>query len=92
MKFLAGLSESKSRATPNSGQRRKGVTLRNTHIIYFTEESVKETKSSIEEKILLCNPILEAFGNAKTVRNDNSSRFGKYVKILVDGSFKFFLK
>lgn len=91
------LRDGKNQTIVVSGESGAGKTVSAKYIMrYFaTRESpdspgsrVKkgghESMSQTEEAILATNPIMEAFGNAKTTRNDNSSRFGKYIEIMFD--------
>ncbi|KTG46426.1 hypothetical protein cypCar_00048441 [Cyprinus carpio] len=73
------------------GESGAGKTVNTKRVIqYFAtvavHEEITETPSnikqgSLEDQIIAANPLLEAYGNAKTVRNDNSSRFGKFIRI-----------
>ncbi|KAI7867641.1 P-loop containing nucleoside triphosphate hydrolase protein [Spinellus fusiger] len=90
------IREKKNQTIVVSGESGAGKTVSAKYIMrYFAtaddKEAVGKTSkdnaagmTEVEEQILATNPIMEAFGNAKTTRNDNSSRFGKYIEIQFD--------
>merc|ERR1711881_373275 len=68
-----------------TGESGAGKTVNTKKVIqYFSLVAAGEKssgKQSLEDQIVAANPAMEAFGNAKTTRNDNSSRFGKFIRI-----------
>nr|XP_046234061.1 unconventional myosin-Va isoform X4 [Scatophagus argus] len=72
-----------------SGESGAGKTVSAKYAMrYFATVSGSTSEANIEEKVLASNPIMEAIGNAKTTRNDNSSRFGKYIEIGFDSRYR----
>ncbi|XP_028257132.1 unconventional myosin-Va isoform X10 [Parambassis ranga] len=72
-----------------SGESGAGKTVSAKYAMrYFATVSGSASEANVEEKVLASNPIMEAIGNAKTTRNDNSSRFGKYIEIGFDARYR----
>ncbi|XP_022802810.1 unconventional myosin-Va-like isoform X2 [Stylophora pistillata] len=71
-----------------SGESGAGKTVSAKYAMrYFASVGGASTETQVEKKVLASNPIMEAIGNAKTIRNDNSSRFGKYLEISFDKNY-----
>ncbi|XP_029377906.1 unconventional myosin-Vc [Echeneis naucrates] len=72
-----------------SGESGAGKTVSARYAMrYFAVVSKSGSKTRVEDKVLASNPVTEAIGNAKTTRNDNSSRFGKYTEIGFDRRYR----
>ncbi|XP_014489447.1 PREDICTED: unconventional myosin-Va isoform X2 [Dinoponera quadriceps] len=71
-----------------SGESGAGKTVSAKYTMrYFATVGGSATETQIEKKVLASSPIMEAIGNAKTTRNDNSSRFGKFIEIQFNKSY-----
>uniref|UniRef100_A0A8D3BTC2 Myosin IHb n=1 Tax=Scophthalmus maximus TaxID=52904 RepID=A0A8D3BTC2_SCOMX len=84
--FRTMLSEFNNHFILISGESGAGKTEASKKILQYYAVSCPSTRllNNIRDRLLLSNPVLEAFGNAKTLKNDNSSRFGKYMDIQFD--------
>ncbi|RDD43026.1 Unconventional myosin-Ic [Trichoplax sp. H2] len=79
------LNEGQDQCILISGESGAGKTEASKKILeYIAEVSAHTRGKDIRDMLLNSNPILEAFGNARTTRNDNSSRFGKYMDVEFD--------
>uniref|UniRef100_A0A7S0QMA7 Myosin motor domain-containing protein n=1 Tax=Cryptomonas curvata TaxID=233186 RepID=A0A7S0QMA7_9CRYP len=85
--FRELLNSRKNQCILISGESGSGKTESTKYVLQVLTASGENrtgASASIEQQVMLTNPVLEAFGNAKTLRNDNSSRFGKWINVHFD--------
>ncbi|PNI23309.1 MYO1C isoform 16, partial [Pan troglodytes] len=84
--YRALRTERRDQAVMISGESGAGKTEATKRLLQFYAETcpAPERGGAVRDRLLQSNPVLEAFGNAKTLRNDNSSRFGKYMDVQFD--------
>ncbi|XP_072302492.1 unconventional myosin-Ic [Eucyclogobius newberryi] len=84
--YRAMRTERKDQCILISGESGAGKTEASKKILlyYAVTCPTKDHMDTLGDRLLQSNPVLEAFGNAKTLRNDNSSRFGKYMDVQFD--------
>merc|ERR1712226_1750978 len=88
------LTNAKNQSMLITGESGAGKTENTKKVIAYlaqvaaTGKKGDSKKVSLEDQIVATNPILESYGNAKTPRNDNSSRFGKFIRIHFNGAGK----
>ncbi|XP_076267084.1 dilute class unconventional myosin isoform X2 [Rhynchophorus ferrugineus] len=80
--------EQKDQSIIVSGESGAGKTVSAKYAMrYFATVGGNATETQVERKVLASSPIMEAIGNAKTTRNDNSSRFGKFIELQFNKQF-----
>lgn len=77
----------KNQAILVSGESGSGKTENTKYILKYLSQNYG-SDDSISNNIISCNHIIECFGNAKTIKNNNSSRFGKFIKLFTDDDNK----
>jgi myosin heavy subunit len=91
--FALLMEEKRNQSIIISGESGAGKTENTKLILQYLamrtqSQGVAGGGQSVEQKILQASPVMEAFGNARTVRNNNSSRFGKFIEILFNSAMQ----
>mmetsp|Transcript_1925 Transcript_1925/g.7056 ORF Transcript_1925/g.7056 Transcript_1925/m.7056 type:complete len:1050 (-) Transcript_1925:113-3262(-) len=88
MAYRGMLLEKTPQAVVISGESGAGKTEATKQVMHYvfsrSADAADKSGEALAKRILATNPVLEAFGNAKTVRNNNSSRFGKFIQLEFD--------